>query len=353
MATYNLVNSVKGGCGKTTFSVMLTYYLGEFGEEEKEKKEEEKQKEQVLLIDADLLGTSMQVLFYGNADGSGEKGLYTNDVVDGVKERSENFIRKVALENGRVLNIIFSSMKAEDRDKFRSGRYAGYAPVVKHSIFRTGMRELISHSKRTEDGEVKHFIFDMPPNSDGFADTMMECVFTKKHSDVGTEDKRNLFIMVGPDWGHTEATIPELRNVLARNDELMPDRMFIVFNNASAATEIGSEGYKARKDKIEDELNKVNQSQTLLDRIFFLQMSASSEYARVGIEGDMGGMGLKNVESSKLKSVFPASVISAYARFGEDKFVDLIEEADIKEPVSRKNKLRELILGMDSKRGEN
>ena len=55
MRVYNIVQSVKGGCGKTTFSIMLAGFLG--------KKENRDECGKTCLVDADFQGTSLIHLF--------------------------------------------------------------------------------------------------------------------------------------------------------------------------------------------------------------------------------------------------------------------------------------------------
>lgn len=377
MATYNLVNSVKGGCGKTTFSIWLSYYLNnmedskeeaekknknEEGEEEKqeekpdknseivekedEKKAKKKEEHTALLIDMDLLGTSMQFTFDGNSsrslakpEKSFEEFAYTNDIFKGVKTSQKKFIRTIKWNNGKAINAIFASMETGERDKFKSGRHSGYAPTVRHSIFRAGLKELIKNSEYVGDKEVKHFIFDMPPNSDGFSDAAMECIFSKKYADIKEEDRKNLFIMVGSDLGQTIATINELDTLLKRKDEKVADRIFVVFNHNVRGI-LTDEGYALRAELFRNALTNGTMSQEDLNRIYFLIMCEGDKYAELGIDDKKEGKGLRNIDSILLKDLFPEPVISAYAKFQDDKFTDVYEKG-----VS--DKLLKLVLGED------
>ncbi len=328
MATYNLVNSVKGGCGKTTFSIWLAYYLNNMEENA------------ALLIDMDLLGTSMQFIFSGNSAEPGkrnteEETAYTNDIFKGVKNSKKDFVQVIKWGSGKVLNVIFASMKIGERDKFKSGRHSGYGPTVRHSIFRAGMKELLTVYKKIDDTEVKHYIFDMPPNSDGFSDSAMECILSKKYSDLKEGDKKNLFIMVGSDLGQTIATRTELEMLLTRRDEMMPDRIFVVFNHNTRG-ELGIDGYKLRKQLFEDTIKNICIKEEEKNRIFFLIMCPSDEYAAVGIGDEKGGIGLQNVDA---ESLFPKAVISAYAKYNDKEFTDITDNEH------NEKKLLELVLG--------
>ncbi|MCI8614826.1 MAG: ParA family protein [Lachnospiraceae bacterium] len=324
MATYNLVNSVKGGCGKTTFSIWMAYYL-----------------EAALLIDMDLLGTSMQIIFHGNTDTC--QGAFTNDVFKGVKNSKKRFVEKVELEDGGHINVIFSSMDYLEKEKFKSGRYSGYTPAVKHNIFRLGLRELIKYNKSIDGELVEHFIFDMPPNSDGFSDAAMECIFNPKYSDLEEKDRKNLFIVIGTDWGQTFATINELKALLVHSDEKEPDRIFLVLNH-NLGSNFGNEGYTARKNKIQVVLNGLGLSEKIRKKIFFLKMEHNEYYTDLGIGGEEAGKGLKNAEADEINNAFPKAVVSAIAEYGKD-FEDVLMVDTEGGKEDGKEKLLNLILG--------
>ncbi len=319
VATYNLINSVKGGCGKTTFSLWLAYYL-----------------DKSLLIDMDLLGTSMQILFYGNTDVC--KTAYTNDVFQGVRNSRKRFVEKVKLSTGRCMNVIFASMDYKEKDQFKAGKYSGYTPVVKHSIFRLGLRELLKHNRTIEGEDVEHFIFDMPPNSDGFSDAAMECIFNSRYSDLKREDRKNLFIMIGTDLGQTIATIQQLKTLLVQSDENEPDGIFLVINH-NLGVDFGENDYENRKKKIEEALLEWPLTEKLTKKIYFLKMGHSEYYTKLGIEGK----GLETASADKIHNAFLPGVISAYAEY-QKPFKDIATD------TNGEDRLRELILG---KRADN
>ncbi len=314
MATYNLIDSVKGGCGKTTFSIWLACYL-----------------EKSLLIDMDLLGTSMQVLVYGNAYDS-QKTAYTNDVFQGVRDNRKQFVKKVDLKNEKCINVIFASMDYKEKDRFKAGKHSGYTPVVKHSMFRLGLRELLKHHRTLEGEAVEHFIFDMPPNSDGFSDAAMECIFNTKYSDVEDKDRKNLFMMIGADWGHTIATINELKTLLLHGDDNEPDRIFLVIN-CNLGDDFENEDYNNRKEKIETAINAWPLEKKTKNKIVFLKMEHNKHYTELGI----AGKGLKEATAIEIGNAFNA-VIVAFAEYGES-FKGIAMDP------ARQDRLKNLILG--------
>lgn len=314
MATYNLINSVKGGSGKTTFSIWLAYCL-----------------DKSLLIDMDLLGTSMQVLVHGN-DYESHETAYTNDVFQGVENNRKKFVEKVDLKNGKCINVIFSNMDYKEKDRFKAGKHSGYTPVVKHSMFRLGLRELLKHHKTINGDDVKHFIFDMPPNSDGFSDAAMECIFNTKYSDLKGSDRKNLFMMIGADWGQTIATITALKTLLLHGDDTEPDRIFLVINR-NLGDDFKEADYDSRKEKIETALNVWPLQEKIKNKIVFLKMEHNRHYTELGI----AGKGLKEATVKEIDSAFNA-VIVASAMY-EEEFKDIASDPD------GQDKLKNLILG--------
>lgn len=316
MKTYNLINSVKGGCGKTTLAMWLAYSL-----------------DKSLLIDMDLLGTSMQVLIYGD-DQKSHDTAYTNDVFHGVENSKKRFVEKVDLENGKCINLIFASMDYKEKDQFKAGKHSGYTPVVKHSMFRIGLKNLLKRHKKIYGNDVNHFIFDMPPNSDGFSDAAMECIFNIKYSDLDKQDRKNLFMVIGADWGQTVATINALKTLLLNGDENEPDRIFLVINS-NLGDKYSKEDYYNRKEKIEATLNTWSLDEKIKKKIIFLKMEHNQHYTELGI----AGKGLKEADANAISSAFNAVVVAS-AMYAED-FKDFTSY-----PPGQ-NKLKDLILGED------
>lgn len=344
MATYNLVNSVKGGCGKTTFSIWMAYYLNRLSEEDyrnaptETKEKYEMGVDTAILFDMDMLGTSMRVTF-GEKAGTSDIAV-TNDIFHGAKNSKRQFVDKIILTSGTCINIIFASMDYREREKFKSGRHAGYTPVIKHGMFRSGLRELIKDNKTIDGKDVKHFIFDMPPNSDGFSDAVMECVFDRKYSVLGTDDRKNLFMLIGSDWGQTIATIAELKMLLTHSDGILPNRVFLVLNHNTHGN-FGDDCYRIRKAAIERELRKLKLCEEELMRFFFLKMYHSEKYTELGIGKEHGGLGLIDASMGDITKAFPTTVITAFAQFGHA-FENVLDDD------SGKKKLRNLILGEDN-----
>ena len=320
--TYNLVSSVKGGCGKTTFSVWLTYYLSDM---------RIKAGGMTLLLDMDLLGTSMQYLLTG----AEKEQDCLNDIFKVSRDKSRNLEKRMTLSDGVTMNVIFSSMDSTEKTKFKSGKGSSYSPVVKHSVFKKGFSEILNKNKNINGEEVQHFVFDMPPNSDGFSDVAMECVFGRKDSVVKKKDRTNLFIMVGSEMGQTVATIEELKDIFCSRGDKIPNRIFIVFN-CNTKGKMEDQNYDIRKEKIIGALKDMGLAEKEKNNIYFLVMYESEAYAqKIGIDGE----GLIS-DKIVISEVLPQLPIRKIAQMKEEKapFKDI--KAD-----EEKELLLNLILG--------
>ena len=85
---YNIVDSVKGGSGKTTFALMLSLLLDKKLTESRENGESS-----VCLVDMDIQGSALLYLLFGKSFLDGEKDreriAYLNDRVIAVGEESD------------------------------------------------------------------------------------------------------------------------------------------------------------------------------------------------------------------------------------------------------------------------
>ena len=95
---YNIVDSVKGGCGKSTFSIFLALTLDadRYNELMKEEKEVDMFPPEVCLIDMDLQGTALAYLLFGEKikdlkSGTGAE-IYLNEKVTKYNSKEKKYI---------------------------------------------------------------------------------------------------------------------------------------------------------------------------------------------------------------------------------------------------------------------
>lgn len=121
MRVYNIVQSVKGGCGKTTFSIMLAGFLG--------KKENRDECGKTCLVDADFQGTSLIHLFIHdeNLDKTAPRKCYLNEKM----RRYNSYHNYVREYNGydRIFYYVPSSPEYVQKAWFLANAQMGYIPA--------------------------------------------------------------------------------------------------------------------------------------------------------------------------------------------------------------------------------
>ncbi len=313
--TFNFINSIKGGCGKTTFSLLLSDYLSSINIIKGKPEKRQKNSEKCLILDMDLQGTAMQYLFKGNLQESKDI-KYLNDAIRECKSPNE-YITKNILTDGTVIDTIFSNPTITEKEKYRVSAQGSYSPVVKHNVFRDGLKEFL---KKFEGLSQRHFIFDMPPNSDGFSDAAMECLLNEHHTIAKREDRINLFYVLGLDNSQVKPTIDEIKNLLERRDIKEITNIYIIFNeNIPLNVEILNNSSDMKK--IEITLKKICDIKMFemcreldclgkeKDKIHFGVVGKKEVYANWCFTGE----GLCSWDSPKdLFSVIPISLFAEY-----------------------------------------
>lgn len=325
--TFNFINSIKGGCGKTTFSLLLSDYLSSIGINKGKPEKRQKNSEKCLIFDMDLQGTAMQYLFKGNLQES-EDIKYLNDAIRDCKSPNE-YITINTLTDGTVINTIFSNPTITEKEKYRVSAQGSYSPVVKHNVFRDGLKEFL---KKFEGLPQRHFIFDMPPNSDGFSDAAMECLLNRRHSIAKKEDRINLFYVLGLDNSQINPTIDEIKNLLERKDIKEFTNIYIIFNeniplNFQISDDFDDKGEKEINLKNMCDLKK-NEMCTKLNclkennKIHFGVVGKKEIYANWCFRGK----GLCSWNSPN--ELFSDTPINMYAEYIDKEFVEIEKKKD-------------------------
>ncbi len=215
---YNVVNSVKGGCGKTTFSVYLAWKAANAAT-----------KKNTLLIDMDFQGTAMEFLFHG---ASATPKKYLNDAIVTRDLIFLDYIHEITTEKSDEENnkfsVIFSDPKVETKSKYRVSYQNNYTPVINYHFFRYGLQNVLD---KAADCNYENIILDMPPNSDGFANSAIDYIFSKSGKEKLVNAERNMFLVTTTDAGHIDATIKELAHILKNEEHMLFDKLFIVINH--------------------------------------------------------------------------------------------------------------------------
>ena len=316
--TANFINSIKGGCGKTTFSIFLSRYLSCTDTKKKEKLEKN---DACLILDMDFQGTSMQFLFEANYESKGK--VYLNNAIRELKEPS-NYIQLNTMKDGISLPAIYADPNIETKLKYRVSAQSNYSPVIQYNVFRGGLAGFL---KKLNECQYQHLIFDMPPNSDGFSDAAMDSVMNSQNGVFGKECKINLFFLMGYDLGHIGATISEVENVLKQKENRKFDNLMIVINDNIVRRKLsGEDVLVSRLKEFKDSGVFDNLTKSERKRIHFIVLAESGSYATWCMEGK----GLNNAPVGKIGEIFSKIPATQYANIDdkEDSFKNFLDDKD-------------------------
>lgn len=231
---FHVIDSIKGGCGKTTFAIMLTEYLERKWKERTKNLEPERSKH-ACLLDVDFVGTGMIDLFF-----SPEKkaeflahNIYLTNKIRGFQAQDKRYIYPFDFY-GRDFYVGFGDPDFSTKEKFRCSSKYNYTTVIGYGIFRSGMKKILEKGALEEQvkGEVASIILDMSPGMDAYSEVVKECIFDKRHSDfLEPSDKRNYYLMVGMDASHLESAKDYFLEFLKGEDKKTADHIFIVFDD--------------------------------------------------------------------------------------------------------------------------
>lgn len=267
-----IVDSVKGGCGKTTISLKNVIRAFEESTEENGKKENPKTK--VCLVDFDLLGSSIETFLTGKTtdflendsnanqdndsgadqdNGFGENqendydanqeninkilnpGIHSGINVSGLsfkisnKKKSKFYLNDYF--NGKVLNyrefltnvsivddngieqyrfdLLMSNPHQEQKNMFKVTAENQFIEQLDYKYFGNKIIKLI---EMLNSAEYTHIIFDMPPNSDSYTDILFDILYQHKCPfSNGCLIKPELLVVSSLDIAHFNANLEWLR----------------------------------------------------------------------------------------------------------------------------------------------
>lgn len=302
--TYNFIKSVKGGCGKTAYSVFLANYIAQTGRDKK-----------CLFIDMDWQGTAMQYLFRGNKDKAEKK--YVNQAIEACKN-IEDFIVKNEV-GGTSIYTMFADPSSSTKARYRPSVFENSYGIEKDlRLFGAGFKKLLT--KLNEAENYQYMIFDMPPNFDSYADMAMNCMLAGKSEDskLEIEARVNLFYIMGPDRGHFEATMEDIRYLYQEKNVRNFDNLFIVLNENSSIDDDMKKKLKSRFGDCRTEIEKMNLAQDEIDRIHFITSAFNAEYFKYCVEGT------PLIDNRTGKKVLSSMPLTNYAEIRDEEISELI-----------------------------
>lgn len=296
---YNIVDSIKGGCGKTSFSLMLASALYN-----------ENKKQPPCLFDMDFQGTSLAYLLFGKEHKDWKKSIgidmFLNERVVSFKDHSRRYIKRVewkgsdgsgaphssGMDPESTFYVAMADPDPKMKDKYKARSNQNYSPEVTYGIFRYGLAKLLEpENLETELLEKPgHVILDMPPNIDGYSDAALGCILNNPK-----QNHVNYFIMMTFDQSHIHITMDWFKDFLTKEQsQRMPERIFFTFAltprdqrqdtySQKKLVNLFTERTKWIRTTIDRELNLSEEER---DRIYFVVVGHNDQYYRLCCEHD-------------------------------------------------------------------
>lgn len=307
---YNIVDSVKGGCGKTTFSILLSLIADKFKTEGREGNATN-----TCLIDMDIQGSALLYQLFGRTYYEDiEKRKYhkcLNDRIvrfDNYDIANTDYIYQFRFKdyeiNQSCFDVICCDPSQEEKSKYRSMSNQNYSPEVLYSTFRMGLIDMLSTMKMERPYLHKYIVFDMPPNADGYSDAVYDVMLKKDYSvkeeeGEGKKDSCNLFLLQTLDMGQRNATLEYFRQFTEKENFQKINRVFFVFNNLLLSVDkneekdinqwqnaIGAVRNFCRQCKFDDDIK---------NKIYFIGLGFNREYCDLCSQQD----GIRNAVMPK------------------------------------------------------
>lgn len=293
---YIIVNSVKGGCGKSSISLRTAIDLALETKKIIEpgmKKSKTVYANNVLVIDMDILGSSLRTFVTGQQANDSEKDYEINgDILSigsmpisnarwlipyrssedtSIKERScsdelcftDLFCKKYnewedkeieipfcvcpdkkVSKKNPMLHIAFSSEDQNVKNRFRTQKSNNYTLNVNVRYYEEILRKYIKHlgKKKLSNKEIAtHVIFDMPPNSDPYSECVYSILLKILNEDIqqrtGVANTVELRLVSSCDLAHISANLSWVNNMFEKNgwQYCFPSELVFVINDITGA----------------------------------------------------------------------------------------------------------------------
>lgn len=306
---FHVVHSIKGGCGKTAFSLFKSLELAAKAVEQGTAMDD---KASVLLLDADFKGTGLQVLVYYKSEtelhGNGDIRLgQLADEIDSLGiNRGKNYflfrekyqpnslndfllgrcstLSEIVTESGVVaskagtgidkvehvtafngyLDFVFCSPDLKERQAF--GYWGKTQPALSVGRFRVKMKALLREIyARTQYQDI---VIDMPAGYDEYSDVLLELL--REFCSDRKESQIYYYAVSTADKSHLDAMEEDVLNALIADPVYGHyDKVYVIF---SEICEGEFEGVTAQKfiDKIDcDKRNKITFVKNIFQKEYY------------------------------------------------------------------------------------
>lgn len=301
---YNIVDSIKGGCGKTTFSVLLSLVMDERAKKAAVGAGTENIKG-ACLIDMDIQGTALKYLLYGEKEKEDEQTIYLNERVSSFEEDEKNYIKEFRLKNSAYgFDVIMCNPKQKEKDKYRSLATQNYSPEIMCSTFRVGFLDMIKNVQKSKSFCYENIVFDMPPNSDGYSDAVYDCILDgeREKTVLHEGDLCNVFIVQTMDKSQRSASIDYALSLIREKNHINLNKIFFVFNDfLSFQMEDVDEGdfFDDAVVQVQEAIKVESLSSEYADKIYFVGLKFVPQYYRRCTTED----GIGNLPAEEIRNV--------------------------------------------------
>lgn len=275
-----VVNSVKGGCGKTTTAITEALRLSSEGK-------------CCCVIDLDFLGTSIERTIDENVFVKTDINNDKDDKDSNVKERAKAYLNDYILDNHILLDDIFSTIEinkhsfyliAADpsekaKEKFRIRNEFNYVPEIEYGAFKYSISQLLKKLKNVSEDDddpkkvsksisdkINVVIIDMPPNSDSYTEALFQVLLSKPEKKEKMKISKKLILSSTADRSHLSATFDwlqhslkneHLRESLFDEYEIRINDIIGVYFDKEDVTNSEPQNYESFKLKIDDNVKEL------------------------------------------------------------------------------------------------
>lgn len=294
MRSYNIIDSVKGGSGKTSLALMLTIASTMMYQRSNPALSTgSQQTTPAILLDMDMQGSSLASLLFGSNDPE-QAGLakqYLNDRIlkyyrNGITA-TESISYPVFYLSGHPATTVriaasIASPIIEDRNRFRAHSRTNFSSVITYQSFRAGLQDTLEKLGGALSNQVDSVFFDMPPNSNGYSDAVLELLLGQ-NSALAERHPCNYFELTTLDQGHISASLNWFESFVNDEQYEFPDHFFFVFDNVPDSLGIMDTENELVKGKVSEMSTKITKilSDSLPGhekRIFFVGVKYQPNY---------------------------------------------------------------------------
>lgn len=191
-----MVNSFKGGAGKTTAA--LCRCVSEY---------KEKTYQNIYYVDLDILGTGVEYILSLK-----EQTLYYNDVDDGKRNRLQNKVQEIMRSGGSCLYAAVLNPLSRLKEAYGSQDRLRSHPDVERGVFRKKVKELLNQMLNMKGKNL--IVLDCAPGISYTEECILADIYRMRDNAKKNVDVEEIYITT-PDASHIKKTVSNLNTYSA------------------------------------------------------------------------------------------------------------------------------------------